>query len=277
MNKRNNKRRYVLFVAGAAGLCIAVCMTLLMPQGSAADSAPQDMRGVWSGFIQAGVDPPDPVRTEITSQVNRRFFGLSTPPDPVQPIAIEGTVSASGKVNFQGESVDGHTVGKTDLLDFGGGAAILNGSMTRFRNDGTFIVPCVLELRAFEGAPPDPIQPAGRYAGNLNGGGVTGQIEMLLNNPPDPVRPTSFGGSVRIVIGTQTHTLALLGTMNAEGRFIAIAHFPGAGHMIVNANLASPPDPVQPATLTGNFTLEFGDGSELEGAFQTELMRTNPT
>ncbi len=258
-------------------LCVAVAMTVLLSEGSAASSAPQDMRGVWSGFMQAGGAPPEPVRTEITSQVNRRFTGLVAPPDPVQPISIVGTVSASGKVNYQGESSDGHTVGKTDLLDFGGGAAILNGSFTRFRNDGTFIVPCVLELRAFDGAPPDPIQPAGRYAGNLNGGGVTGQIEMLLNNPPDPVRPTSFNGSVRIVIGSQTHTLALLGTMNAAGRFIAIAHFPGAGHMIVDANLAAPPDPVQPTTLNGNFTVEFGDGSELEGTFQTELTRTIPT
>src|SRR5687767_14405503 len=274
MKKNNNRRRYILM---GAGLCIAVCMTFLLSNGSAANSAPQDMRGVWSGFIQAGINPPEPVRTEITSQVNRRFTGLSTPPDPVQPITIEGTVSASGKVNFQGESSDGHTVGKTDLLDFGGGAAILNGSMTRFRPDGTFIIPCVLELRPFAVAPPDPVQPAGRYAGNLNGGGTTGQIVINLGNPPDPVRPTSFGGNVEITIGTQTHTLLLLGTMNAAGRFIAIAHFPGAGHMIVNANLTNPPDPVQPTILSGNFTVEFGDGSELEGTFQTELTRTNPT
>src|SRR5688572_28023509 len=168
MKKKNNRRRYILM---GAGLFTAVCVTFLLSNGSAANSTPQDMRGVWSGFIQAGVDPPAPIRTEITSQVNRRFFGLAQPPEPVQPIAIEGTVSASGKVNFQGESSDGHTVGKTDLLDFGGGAAILNGSMTRVRVDGTFIIPCVLELRAFEAAPPDPIQPAGRYAGNLSGDG----------------------------------------------------------------------------------------------------------
>ncbi len=271
------KRGDYLFTTAAIGFCLVAGLAGLFSNGSAASSAPQDMRGVWSGFIQAGTNPPEPVRTEITSQVNRRFTGFVAPPDPVQPITIEGTVSASGKVNFQGESSDGHTVGKTDLLDFGGGAAILNGSMTRVRNDGTFIVPCVLELRAFQGAPPDPIQPAGRYAGNLNGDGTTGQIELLLNNPPDPVRPTSFGGSVQIIIGGQTHTLALLGTMNAEGRFIAIAHLAGAGHMILDANLSNPPDPVQPTTLSGNFTIEFGDGSELEGTFQTELTRTNPT
>jgi hypothetical protein len=273
MKKRNESGKSITVIACAAlGLT-----TLLLNTGSATSPAPQNMRGIWSGFIQAGINPPDPVRTEITSQVNRRFTGLSTPPEPVQPIAIEGTVSASGKVNFQGESSDGHTVGKTDLLDFGGGAAILNGSMTRVRQDGTFIVPCVLELRAFEGAPPDPVQPAGRYAGNLTGGGVIGQIDIRLSNPPDPVRPTSFGGSVELTIGGQVRTFTLLGTMNGEGRFIAIAHLPGAGHMILDANLANPPDPVQPTTLTGNFTVEFGDGSELEGTFHTEVTREIPT
>lgn len=264
-------------VAARLGLVLAVCITGLMNTGSATSTTPQDMRGVWNGFIQAGNDPPEPVRTEITSQINRRFTGLVDPPDPVQPVTIDGTVSASGKVNFQGESSDGRTVGKTDLTDFGGGAAILNGSMTLVRHDGTFIIPCVLELRAFEATPPDPVQPAGRYAGNLNSGGTTGQIEFLLNNPPDPVRPTSFAGSVQIVVGGQTHTLSLLGTMNAQGRFIAIAHFPGAGHMVVEANLGAPPDPIQPTTLNGSFTVEFGDGSELEGTFQTELTRTIPT
>ena len=272
-----DERRKLIKVTASVGLVFAVCITVLMNTGSATSSVPQDMRGVWNGFIQAGTNPPEPIRTEITGQVNRRFTGLSTPPDPVQPVAIEGTVSASGKVNFQGESSDGHTVGKTDLTDFGGGAAILNGGLTRVRVDGTFIIPCVLELRAFEGAPPDPIQPAGRYAGNLNGDGTTGQIVLNLTDPPDPVRPTSFNGNVQIVLGGQTHTLALLGTMNAQGRLIAIAHFPGAGHMILDANLAAPPDPVQPPTLSGNFTLEFGDGSELEGTFQTEITRTNPT
>jgi hypothetical protein len=47
--------------------------------------------------------------------------------------------------------------------------------------------------------------------------------------------------------------------------------------MTLNGNLGQPPDPVQPTTLIGNFTIEFGDGSELEGTFQTELTRTNPS
>jgi hypothetical protein len=261
----------------SVGFALAFCIAVFLSTGSATSTAPQDMRGAWSGFIQAGINPPEPVRTEITSQTNRRFTGIVDPPEPVQPIAIEGTVSASGKVNYQGESAEGHTIAKTDLLDFGGGAAILNGTLSRFRHDGTFIIPCVLELRPFAVSPPEPVQPAGRYEGNLNGGETSGQIVLVLNNPPDPVRPTSFDGNIELTIGGQIRTFTLLGTMNGEGRFIAIAHAPGAGHMILDANLAAPPDPIQPMTLTGNFKVEFGDGSELEGTFQTELTRTNPT
>jgi hypothetical protein len=274
MTKGNEQRR-AFTVTASIGL--ATCIVVLLSTASATNSVPQDMRGFWSGFIQEGINPPEPVRTEITSQVNRRFTGLVQPPDPVQPIAIEGTVSASGKVNYQGESADGHAIGKTDLLDFGGGAAILNGSLTRFRPDRTFIIPCVLVLRPFEADPSEPVQPAGRYLGNLNGDGTTGEIVFVLSNPPDPVRPTSFGGNVGVTIGGQTRTFALIGTMNGDGRFIAIGHLAGAGHMTLNGNLGQPPDPVQPTTLIGNFTIEFGDGSELEGTFQTELTRTNPS
>lgn len=274
MMSRSKRMRFAI---GLPMLAVIGCLSAALSESLATSSGPQDMRGVWSGFIQEGINPPELISTAITTQVNRRFTGLTNPPAPVQPITIQGTVSASGKVNYQGESSDGHTIGKTDLLDFGGGAAIMNGSMTRFRPDGTFIVPCVLELRPFESTPLDPVQPAGRYAGNLNGAGTTGQIEIVLNNPSDSLRPTSFDGSVQIIMGGQTHSFTLLGTMNGEGRIIAIGHLAGAGHMILNANLGAPPDPIQPTMLSGNFTIEFGEGSELEGTFQTVLTRTNPT
>ena len=276
MTKRDELRRSIT-VTASVGLMLAACMAVLLSTGSATTSGPQEMRGVWFGFIQEGTNPPEPVKTEITSQTNRRFAGFVQPPDAVQPIAMEGTVSASGKVNYQGESSDGHTIGKVDLLDSGGGAAILNGSMTRFRHDGTFIIPCVLEIRAFAGNLPEAVRPTGRYAGNLSGDATIGQIVLVLNDPSDPLRPTSFDGNVQMTIGGQIRTFALLGTMNGDGRFIAIAHITGAGHMIIDANLANPPDPVQPTTLIGNFTVEFGDGSELEGTFQTEATRTDPS
>jgi hypothetical protein len=258
----------------ATFVVIAVAATALgLSRQLAATETVQDMRGQWNGFIAKMGDPPQSIHTEITSQTNRRFIGTASPPDPVQPISIEGIVSASGKVNYQGQSADGRrAVGKADLTDFGDGAAILNGHLTLSVNDG-FIVPCVLELRPFAINPPDPVQPAGRYVGTLSG---AGQIVLSLNNPPDPVRPTSFNGTVEIVVNGQTLNFLLLATANVDGRVIAIAHGT-AGHLILDANLGSPPDPVQPITLNGNFALEFADGSELEGTFQTVATRTDPT
>lgn len=275
MKKREIRATSILLTV-AALVWLAVLAATSSPETSAATSPVQGMVGGWDGFIAKMGDPPQLLRTEITSQTNRRFIGSATPPDPVLPISFEGTVSASGKVNFQGESPDGHTVGKTDLTDFGGGAAILNGSITRFSNDGTFIIPCVLVMRPFATNPPEPVQPAGRYVGSLNTAGVAGQIEMVLGAPPEPIRPTSFAGNLQIVLNGLTHSFPLLATGNSEGRVIAIGHGTTA-HLILDAVLSTPPDPVQPATLVGSFKLEFADGSEVEGTFQTEQTRTNPS
>ena len=192
-------------------------------------------------------------------------------------ISIEGTVSASGKVNYQGQTADGrHDVGKTDLIDLGGGAAILNGSVTRFSNDGTFIVPCVLVMRPFESNPLDPARVLGRYVGSMTTDDVTAQIDLRLANPPDPVRSNNFGGTVEIAIDGQTHTFQLLATANSDGRVVAIAHGT-TGHLILDAVFAQPPDSVQPASLNGTFTLEFADGSVHTGSFQTEVVRPAAT
>ena len=272
----------IRFLAPATGLCIAVVLSTLTPGGSAAEPAVQDMRGIWNGFSAGAIDPPEPVRTEITSQDNRRFTGFAQPPEPVLPTSIEGTVSGSGKVNYQGQSTDERIVGKADLIDFGGGAAILDGSVTRFSTDGRFIVPCVLVMRPFENNPPEPVLPslAGSYVGAFtsNDAGPTGQISMVLSTPPDPVRPTSFGGSLEIVIGGQTHTYQLLVTANGAGHIVAIGHTNTAvGHLILDAVLINSPDPIQPATINGTLKLEFHDGSEFEGTFQTQVSRPAAT
>ena len=262
-----SKTRKPLNLFGAAlavGTCLALGLGLLTPGGGAAVPPVQDMLGVWDGFYQVGTNPPEPVHTEITGQTNRRFTGVV---DKGGPHVIEGTVSASGKVNYQGQTPGNHIIGKLDLIDYGGGAAIINGSETRSSNDGTFIIPCVLELRPFAIEASVPI-PAGRYLGTLGDGTTTGQIEMQLQSP----RSNSVDGSMVIAIGGQTHTLQLLGTVNSSGRIIAIAHnAAGDGHLIFDAVLASPPDPVQPATINGSFTFELADGSVLEGNFATAV------
>lgn len=244
--------------------------------GSAAPPVVQEMRGVWVGFSARTAEPPDPNRTEITSQHNRRFTGFSEPPEPGMPVmTIEGTVSASGNVNYQGRAAGNHTVGKSKLHDFGGGAAVLNGDERRHVNGQTFIVPCVLVMRAFTSEPPDPgtPNPAGQYRGTLNGdGGTTGLIRISLGEPPDPVHPESFGGTMEIVRGGETHAFQLLGTINGSGRLIAIAATSG-GHIILNATFAEPPEPSQPSSINGGFTLELHDGTAFEGSFATEKVR----
>lgn len=255
-------------------LLLTITTTSPTPAGS---TEPQNMVGVWDGFIAVMGDAPQLLRTEITAQENRRFSGLVSPPEAVLPISIEGTVSASGKVNYQGQTADGrHDVGKTDLIDLGGGAAILNGSVTRFSNDGTFIVPCVLVMRPFESNPLDPARVLGRYVGSMTTDDVTAQIDLRLANPPDPVRSNNFGGTVEIAIDGQTHTFQLLATANSDGRVVAIAHGT-TGHLILDAVFAQPPDSVQPASLNGTFTLEFADGSVHTGSFQTEVVRPAAT
>lgn len=269
-----NKTMQLLGLVLAAGSCLTLALSFLTADGSAAPPVVQEMRGVFDGFDVRAGEPPDPSRTEITGQQNRRFTGFAEPPDPNHPaIAIEGTVSASGNVNYQGRAPGNHTVGKSKLHDFGGGAAILNGRETRHVNGQTFIVPCVLVMRAFAGDGSVVPNPAGRYVGTLNGGdGVTGQIDMRLSEPPDPNRPQSFNGTMEVVIGGETHAFLLRGTINGSRRIIAIAATT-EGHMIFDAILAEPPDPGMPATLNGGFTLELHDGSEFEGLFATEKVR----
>ena len=134
---------------------------------------------------------------------------------------IEGTVSASGKVNYQSKSSGGHTIGKAELYDFGGGAAILDGTLTRPSTDDRFIIPCVRVLRAFA-----PFQDASAPTGRYDGGE---EITILLAQPPDPVSPTSLGGALDVVIDGVVHSFQLIGTFSENGRIIAIGHTPNTG------------------------------------------------
>lgn len=279
----------VQFLALAAGTFLT--LSILTPDSSASVPGVQDMRGVWYGFIQRASEPPDPGRMEITAQENRRFTGFQDPPEPGHTLSIEGTVSESGKVNYQGQSAESRVVGKMDLLDFGGGAAILNGSQTQILNDGALGDPCALVMRAFD-EPAGTVLPntEGRYTGTLSGDdGITGQINMLLAEPPDPGRPTSFPGTIEITIGGPGNgeiggpgNFQLLGTINSGGRIIAIAHdreiggpgngeIGGPGNRMLILDLVLVTTPGLPATINGTFTLELHDGSVFDGAFQTQV------
>ncbi len=261
---RRNKtmRNYsIRFRIGAVAL-LAFTAVLTTLDGVSAGPHVQDMRGVFNGFIQEGDNPVELIRTEITEQHNRRFSGIV---DASGPHVIEGVVSASGNVIYQGRSASTHIIGRTELHEFEGGAAILNGTQKIQTNDDRFIIPCVLELRSFAGDGSVVPNPVGSYLGTLSGGG---EINIRLS---DPMRPTSFGGTMEITLDDEIHVFQLLGTNSADGRVVIIGHQATAGHSILTAVLASPPDPVQPTALDGQITIVLGDGSVREGTFQTTL------
>lgn len=222
-----------------------------------------------------------PKRTEITIETTRVTVIRSR---SSRDYAFCGQCSAivqqltlpqvSAKINIQGSSPDGtHTVGKAELVDFGDGAAIMNGTLTRPSIDNRFIIPCILVMRPFAVIDGSIIpDPSGRYAGAVSTADMTGQI-IFLTNPPDPVSATSFDGSIEITIDGETHTLQLLGTISGTGRVIGIAHRDGAGHMIVDAILDPATDSLPP-TLRGTFKFELEHGIEYEGTFEAPFARS---
>ena len=104
----------------------------------------------------------------------------------------------------------------------------------------------------------------------MEGGQV---ITILLNNPPEPVSPTSLGGGLNVVMDGAVHSFQLIGTFSEDGRIIAIGHKATHGHLIMNARLASPPEPVQGSMIVGSIEIELGDGSVREANFQVEVSR----
>ncbi|CAN5262489.1 hypothetical protein BH20ACI2_BH20ACI2_25150 [soil metagenome] len=259
-------RPSTFFAAVAAAVLLTTLVTITSFRDATAGPHVQEMRGTWYGFIQGGHNPVESAIAEITEQENRRFSGII---DVGGPHVIEGTVSASGKVNYQGKTSSGKIIGKAELHDFGGGAAILDGTLTRPSTDDRFIIPCVRVLRAFA-AFQDAAAPTGRYVGEINGGG---EITILLTQPPEPVSPTSLGGGLDVVIDGVTHTFQLIGTFNANGRIIAIGHKPTHGHLIFDAEVFEPADPNQASLIVGSIEMELGDGSVREVDFQAGLTR----
>ena len=276
MNNRKMKSK-LLKVGGhplrrAAACAVLLCLAAIS-QAQSASPAPQNMLGVWQGFYQPQGQPvPDdgvPVRSEITAQDNRRINGLMEV-GGVQPciLTFNGTVAASDRVNLQGRHEEHHGVAKLDLHDFGGGAAVLNGSLALLSPGGQVSDGSLLLLRPFTD-PPEPSvpNPTGSYAGSFfNADGAReGAISATLSPIPDDGHPTRFNGQVIIAAGEQRWTFELLGTINSAGRLIAIAQG-SAGHVIFDATWQLRVVDGIPM-ITGRHILELNDGTVREGTF----------
>lgn len=263
--KAKNGHRRIYRALGTGAFLIAVIGAAAGFYATTAGPHVQEMRGRFDGFYALPGAEPERMVTIITDQNNRRFSGLADPPDPVLPIAIDGTVSRSGNVSFQGRNADGHTVGKADLTEYGGGAAVLDGSMTTSNHDGD-IIPCILELRPFDLETACPCaSPAGIYEGSFTDGDAAGEITLELLDPPDPVRPTGVDGTLEVIYAGQAYELQLLGTYNRAGRFIAIAHGMGS-HAVIEGDFETPEGSTT-RTLNGNLTIRAAGGLDIRAAF----------
>jgi hypothetical protein len=214
----------------------------------------QEMRGVFDGFIQSEVSPPDPIRLQITEQEGRRFGGLL---DVGGPHVIEGTVSAAGRVNYQSKSGGPHVIGQLDLLDFGEGGAIQVGTQKLAPKTDGSIIACVLVMRGFAGD--GSVLPAD-YNGSI---GEDGAISILISGRGDPERPSIQFGSVLLTINGEEHAFDLITSSSETGRFIAIGHNPaGAGHLIIDGSLTGP------HVLEGKIILELEEGQDIDLDFE---------
>ncbi|HET6892188.1 MAG TPA: hypothetical protein VFH31_13880 [Pyrinomonadaceae bacterium] len=277
-NGRASRRR--------AASCVAlICLfaAAVWTVAQAQSPAPQNMLGVWQGFFQElSSDPQIPpvprvlVRSEITSQELRRINGVMEV-GGIEPcvLTFNGTVAASDRVNVQGRHEEHHGVAKLDLHDFGGGAAILDGSLALLVAGGRVSDGSLLLLRPFSTNPDDTVpNPAGSYGGTFqNADGTKGDITAELE-PPDPSHPTSFSGRLVIAAFGARQEFELLGTINAAGLFIAIGQAPVAGPSLsLNGTYVEVPDANGSIDLTGSLKLAVNDGTVHEGTFSMRRER----
>jgi hypothetical protein len=228
----------------------------------------QDIGGTWDGFFQ-GADDPEIVRVrlEITGQDKRRFEGTLEAGGAKH--IIEGAVSANGNVKFQGHASHSHGLGRMELHDFGGGAAILNGNLMLHFADGRMIDGPLLLLRPFTPAGDDvaPVLASGVYRASLyvfGAGSGKSLIEDLQFRAPN----------LMLFTGTLDPEFVLFGqaTINGDGRFIAVARAT-AGYLILNGTWQYLPQSDKLLIITGSSSLELNDGTVREGTFELALER----
>ena len=269
MTNRNNARVYYILAIFAALFVICGLVTLL-PNSSAAPGPVPDLRGNWQGtFVPEGMPVATPVGISmainsqgIGSSFSGTFFLTGT-----QPGTVQGNVAGSGSVRFHATSPEVNlTNGIATYTDYGGGAGILDGSMTvssiapfyngfrKFR-----------EIRPFANFGNCPCTPrVGDYIGTWGNNGSSGPIKFTVQ-AADHTIPTKFTSQLIITIGGQMHWFGMYGTSNGDGDVVAIAHS-NTGRLTLTAVLTESPF-FRPSILSGNFKYELHDGTVIEERF----------
>jgi hypothetical protein len=234
---------------------------------------PQEMRGEWQGFF-AEVNNPSSrvqVRLSIATQLVRRFEGELEVPGAIIPcIRVQGTVAASDNVSILNQPDEAYAaVSKSQLHDYGGGAAILNGRLTLRFTDGSRREGTLLLLRNFI-EPPDAVVPSlsgdwqGSYTSEVTG--VTGAMSARFARSHRDPAVNSFIAEVTIIPCIFPEALA---TVSSDGRVIVIAQGEGE-HVILNGQLEGGGEGGLDPCMRGTYQMEHDDGSQDFGTFDVD-------
>jgi hypothetical protein len=261
-----SRRQFIAVFVAAFALA---GLTGLLPEPTAASGLFPDMRGNWQGRLMPEglpVATPVGITMNVTTQGIGNFTGTFTGPDYV-PGTLTGSVSTTGVVTFSGDAPDVDlSHGRATIRNFGDGAAILDGTVTV---DSTYPfyagIRNILEIRPFVNHGDCPCTPrVGDYIGTWGSGGTSGPIQFTVQ-AADHTTPTKFTSYLYLTIDGQQHGLGLIGTANADGDVVAIAHA-NTGRLVMTAVLTDATF-LRPSRLDGSFTFEMNDGTVLTQSF----------
>jgi hypothetical protein len=267
-NRNRNERGGKRIIAVLVGLFVLGGLIGLLPASSAAPGLIPDMRGSWQGrLVPDGLPVATPVgiTMTVTSQGIGNFSGTFTGPDYVTG-TLSGTVTTGGSVSFTGDAPDVDlSNGRARFMDYGGGAAILDGTVNVTSSYPFYAGPReMLEIRPFTNVGGCPCTPAvGDYIGTWGDGGSGGAIKFTVQ-APNHATPTKFTSYLYITVGGQQHGGGLIGTGDGDGNIVAIAHA-NTGRVILTADLTQLP--FQQPRINGSFTFEINEGAVISERF----------
>ncbi|MBI2946595.1 MAG: hypothetical protein HYY23_03050 [Verrucomicrobia bacterium] len=268
------KTRKLIMLLSTAVLGVLFTIAHHTVVGQTTAPAIQNVIGAWRGFYQALGGPdtigdPDivPGNFVIGSQFNRRFDAALSVGIDACIFPGEGTIAASDHAIFSGKSSEGMAIADVALQDFGGGAAIFDGSVKIHPSDGTRSEGSLIVLRNFIGNPDEiPSDVTGDWRGFAVSAetGVRREVTAHFEAERNAIglSTTSFGGEVGIF---PCIFPSGLGTINAQGDLVLIAQGDGERLSVTGKlDAALGPEP----HIKGAYLMKHNDGFEEGGTFE---------